>query len=120
MVAALYTSLRSSANRLLSKYGRSVTLTHIVSGAYDPATSASTPTPTAATVVAVESDYTAREIDGVNVLRGDKKLVFPGTVATPPSVGDTCTVGTIVYRVMAVQEISPGGLVLLYECQGRA
>ena len=66
---------RATANTLLDKFGKSITLTSIVEGSYDPATgdmSANTATNT--THTAIIKDYNGIDFISGVIQSGDKKL----------------------------------------------
>jgi hypothetical protein len=105
---------------VIQKSGQAVTVTHIVTGAYNPATGTVSSTSTVQSGFAVELAYSHSEIDGTLILRGDKKLLLSISGMTAVSVDDTCTVGGVVYLIKNVKPLSPGGIVLLYELQLRA
>ena len=115
--------MRPLATKLVAKNGKSVTLTSITVGAYDPATGAATPTSTPATVKAVVSDYSTRR-DGAGftaglILSGDKKFSIAAEGITKPKPGDTITLDGVVYAVVRVTETWSGELVALFDIQAR-
>lgn len=116
----IHTKAAATAVRLLAKYGQVVTLTHSAPGTYDPATGSVANTLTTQTAVAVELDYSEREIDGTLVQRGDKKLLLAASGLTVPTVDDTVTVRSVVYTIKSVNTVAPGGVDIVYELQGRA
>lgn len=69
----------------------------------------------------VETDYTAREIDGTLILASDKKLLVAVSGLTiTPAPSDRVKVGGANYEIVSVMPLQPGGTVILYEIQGRA
>lgn len=71
-------SSRHSANLkfLVDRHGRELTLRRNTQGVYDPATGLSTETYVDHKVIAYFYDYKLEEIDGTNVVYGDRKLLM--------------------------------------------
>ena len=114
---------RSTASRLIAKFGKSVTHTSITTGTYDPATGSSSLTSAAASVRAVVEDYSLQASGAAFqsglIISGDKKITMAAQGAVKPKPGDTFTVDGVVYAIVRVTETWSGELVALYECQGR-
>ena len=117
-----YTRLQATANRLLRGKGQSLTLTRITAGTYDPATGGMTGATTSTqSAYGAIFDYGAKQIDGTLIKAGDKQLLLSpfktdGTALTAPVLGDTVTVGSIVYTLVEpLKEINPAGTVVMYE-----
>lgn len=117
---SFYSETAADATEAIREFGQAVTITHVVTGAYDPATGLVSSTSTVQSGFAVELAYSSSEIDGTLILRGDKKLLLSISGMTAIAVEDTCTVGGVVYVIKNVKPLSPGGIVLLYELQLRA
>lgn len=111
-MSALYARLAASAKRLLTNYGRQVTLFSTIGGAQF--------------VMAVEEAYEDKSIDGRMVEAGDVKLHMAVTdiegkaVAKPEADVDTVTYadGTT-WVVKRVVPVSPGEEAVLYTLQLR-
>jgi len=119
----VYARQRASAIRLIGKFGQDMTVTFKVAAqTYDPATSTvASAAPTVATVRGVAFDCTEREIDGINVLRGDKKVTLPVVAGLPdPNVGDSIAIGGVAYRIEASSPLSPSGAPILHQLRVRA
>ena len=117
-----YTRLQATANRLLRGKGQSLTLTRITAGTYDPATGGMTGATTSTqSAYGAIFDYGAKQIDGTLIKAGDKQLLLSpfktdGTALTAPVLGDTVTVGSIVYTLVEpLKEINPAGTTVMYE-----
>lgn len=116
-----YSRPLATADRLLTKFGQAVALrrTSSTGPSYDPTNT----TADYATVAAI-LDYTSRQIDGENILVTDRRaLVAAGpltalgiTSIAPP---DSIVVGGVAIPVVRVVPLSPGGTVVMYECQIR-
>jgi hypothetical protein len=100
---------------LVSRLGRPVTIrTFVNSGPdFDP-----TRTPTDTPATAAVFDFEASEVDGSIIQANDKELVFSSTV--PVTKQATIIDGSIEYVLINVEEVGPGGDVLMYVAQGRA
>ena len=66
----------------------------------------------------VIDEYSAKEIDGTLIQRGDCKLMLPG-VAPAPLVGDTINLGGIIWNVVNVTTDQPAGVPVLFTLQVR-
>lgn len=117
MTAFDYTGLRATAQRLLSRFGQSATLTRrAASGtAYDPTISE-----TGYTVTVAVMEYSNREREGALIQTGDKKVYLSTEgLSITPTVADTLTVGGAKHEIVNVMHLDPGGTVLMYELQVR-
>jgi hypothetical protein len=111
---------RATANTLLDKFGKSITLTSIVEGSYDPATgdmSANTTTNT--THTAIIKDYNGIDFMGGVIQSGDRKVMIAALDTTTPQPADKVTINSEVYQVIAVRYVWSGELPALYELQVR-
>lgn len=110
--------------RLVNLYGEPLTLQSYTKGAYNPATLASAKTPdTPVTLIGYNAMYDLGEVDGTNVIRGDRKVIFGNrdTSGNPidPQVDDEIIgVGDRV-TVVSVHKIRCKDKTLCYICQVR-
>lgn len=122
MTAFDYARSRATAERLIARFGRAVTVRRkAVSGAteaWNPSTGTVTTTDYPATAVITE--YAAREIDGTLIRREDRRvqLSTEGLNITP-TTADALIVGSDVLAIVNVAPLEPGGTVVLYELQVR-
>jgi hypothetical protein len=114
-----YTGLKSTASKLLTKYGAAATLTQRSAGAYDVSTGSATVTETATTVKAAVFDYPERAIDGTRVLQGDKQA-YIAAGGTVPQAGMFLTWRGVLNAVIDCKPVSPGGVDVVYIAQIRA
>lgn len=123
-MTALDTKFRSLATELINKYGKSITLTSVTTGTYNPATGSVTNTTSAVTVKAIVEDYNYRD-SGVGFTEGlikigDKKFTVAAIdLSVAPKPGDTITLGSSTYSVIRVIETWSGEQIASYEIQGR-
>ena len=86
---------------------------------YDASTGGMTAGATNAWAVqALQEEYSAREIDGTVIQRGDAKFMIPG-VSPAPLIDDTLTFAGVVWRIVNVNTLQPQGYPLLHTIQGR-
>lgn len=117
MTAFDYTRLRSTAERLIARFGQSATLTRVATSgtAYDPTT-----TETDYTVTVAVMEYTDRERDGTLIKVGDKKVYLSTSgLSITPGVADKITIGGVEHEIINVMPLNPGGTVVMYETQAR-
>jgi hypothetical protein len=115
-----YAKTAATAARLLLKFGRAVTLTRVTPGAYDPATGApGTGTTATHAGTAALFEYQQKDIDGTHIRMGDQRAYIAPGLAVTPQTGDTLTIGSDVWSVIASRPLSPAGIVVLHEAQVR-
>jgi hypothetical protein len=115
----------ASIAKTLKAKGQSMTLTRESPGTVDPvAGSIGTPVTQAWTVYGITANYNSlTRIASQNrpdslILAGDKQAIInAGTV--DPAPGDTLTIGSAVWTVIAVDGVDPAGAALLFKCQVR-
>lgn len=122
-MTALDTKFRALSNRLIDKYGKSVTLTSVTNGAYNPATGTSAKTTATSTVKAIVEDYSLHS-SGVGfqtglIKAGDKKVTIAALGITKPKPSDTVTIDAVVWNIVRVVETWSGEQIAVYECQLR-
>lgn len=115
-----YTRSVATANRLIDRFGQAGTIVRrgaATGDEWNPTFAADAPH----ACRVVETDYTAREIDGTLIQASDKKLLVAVSGLTiTPTPDDRITVGGKTYEIVTVKTLQPGGTVILYEIQGRA
>ncbi len=117
MSSLFYDRMAQTANRLIDKYGRSITFRRAtLSGSnFNPTVATEDFTATAAII-----DYSSREIDGTNILAGDKRaLVKVEDLEIEPQPTDICFIGGVKHKVVQVRPTNPGGTVVMYDVQLR-
>ena len=111
-----YTPLQNSATALLTKFGRQLTFTRTTDAAFDPNTGTKTQTTETFTKYACVFDYSAEETALDNIEVGDRRLLAEGHSF---EVGDTVSLDSQDYRVVAVSKIQPAGTALACNLQVR-
>lgn len=99
-------------------HGQNLTFGRETSSSFNPVTGVDTTASSTYTGYGAGFDYKRSEIDDEVIQRGDVRLLLEATTTTP-LIGDTVTYNSTVYRVMNIDELSPGGTVLRYEIQLR-
>lgn len=117
---SFYTSLRSTAARMIGDKGRAMTLHQQTPGTYDPATGAAAVTEVDYDCFGAEFDYPALLIDGTSIQAGDKRVLLAADgLSVEPDVGDDITSGSTRRRIIAVKAIAPAGTVVIWQLQVR-
>lgn len=109
--------MATTATRLLTTYGTSISVSRTTSSAYDTATGSVTESSTSYTGVGNPDTFNFQEIDNVNVLSTDIKLLFKSDTA--PLVGDSVSINSVVYRVLNVGIAIAQNTDILYTLQLR-
>lgn len=116
----LDTRARATADKLLDKFGKSVTLTSIIEGSYDPTTGEMGAGATTSTMhTAIIKDYNGIDFISGVVQAGDRKVMIAALGAPTPQPADKITIDNEVYQVISVRYIWSGELPALYEMQVR-
>jgi hypothetical protein len=119
-VSAFYSGLQSTATRLLNQFGKAMTLRIQTGSAYDPVTQTNVPAYADYAVKGLVLNYTGRTNEsGTYVQTDDKKLLLSVSDAPEPTTGAQVVDGSDIYTVQAVKSLSPAGINLLFELQGR-
>lgn len=116
-----YTKSAATALRLLTKFGRSVTLRKQTPGAYDPATSSNTITNTDYTGQGALLDFNERQLGtnfagGSTIQQGDKYLLLaPSGITVAPVTNDLLIFGSDTWTVLNVKTLAPAGTAVLHK-----
>lgn len=113
------TRMVATANRLLTKFGQSITFTQTTVGTFNPLTNTTSAATTANyTGFAHPSEYTKFERDLESVRQDDIKLLVEQTTSVP-NIGDIFTLDSKVYEVIQVDRIKAQGDTIIYKLQAR-
>lgn len=112
-----YAAIATKAQALINKFGQSVIVTTRSVSAIDGVAGTVTSTETSTTVKAVLFDYGLKEsgkifAKNVVVTTGDKKCIIAGV---SPTLDAKVSVSGVVYRVLNIKELNPGGTNLYFE-----
>lgn len=117
---SFYAEIANTANDLLAEFGQLVTITHTVSGSYNPSTGSVTNTTRTETGVAALLNYPLlrygiNEIEGTQIVAGDKRCLMSPNGITQPSINDTVLANGITYTIKNVKASNPAGTPVLYD-----
>lgn len=101
----------ATANKLIAKYGRSLTVERRANGVLVKATESD----------AVILDYTNDQIDGTRILRTDRQVfISVERLAFEPLPNDRLVVDGKSLIIVTIKPLNPAGVVVFYELQVRA
>lgn len=106
---------------VLGQHAGTVTLTKITAGNRTPTNlpGGTNPSSRNYTGRGYVADYSTSQIDGTQIVRGDKMLViYASTIGAAPEPGDRVRVDGTLYAVIGVDDLDPAGA--RYVCQVRA
>lgn len=113
-----YAGLRDDADAILDEFGTAATLRQRATSGADAWNPTVSNTDTACVVVFDE--YSDRERDGTLITEKDRKVIIKaGSLGVTPATGDQLVVSSVVYSLMNVKQVSPGGTVIIYEALAR-
>ncbi|WP_413730798.1 hypothetical protein [Sodalis sp. RH22] len=117
-MAAFYPRMQATATRLLTKYGKTMSLERAGSATTDPVTGDAVTQPAQSLpVIGVVQDFNRIEVDGTTILSSDKKVTI--TAATAPLIGDMLHDGTTKWRIINISDKTPAVVTLCYQLQVR-
>ena len=109
--------------RLVNLYGEPLTLVSKSFGAYDPETGTNTESSTGVPFIGYMATYDLGEIDGTNVIRGDRKVILGSRDsngnAISPEVDDEVTGTGDRVSIVSVSKVMSSGVVICHICQVR-
>jgi hypothetical protein len=113
-----YSKSVSTATRLITKFGRAMTLRVETEGAYDPATGLVPVSSADNAVIGVIFELSGRLIgqslqNDTLASANDKQCLLKVDVA--PSLLDKLVVGADTFLVINIKELNPGGTVIFYD-----
>lgn len=112
----------ATAQRLIAKYGREVSLVTYSEAVQDPAMPWRSvgAAETAQSVRGVFLSYEQKHVDGTLVQAGDQKVYIPAAgLASPPALKGEVRAGAERWRIERVAPLAPNGRPILYELQVR-
>lgn len=113
-----YTKPAATALKLLTKFGKTVTLARTTGNSIDPITGiAIDGTDASVTTTGLIKNYADGVIDGARILSGDKELVLSNEQV--PTLTDQVTIDSQTWSIVAIKTISPADAVVCYFCQVR-
>ena len=113
-----YVAARATAARLIANFGQAATIRRVTNGGSDNWNPTQSTADTAVTCVI--TDYAHRERDGTSIQARDRKVYVSALdLAITPNPGDKFVHGAMVYDIISVGPLEPGGTVILFELQIR-
>ena len=117
---ALATSLRSTASKLMAKFGGLVTIRRITLGSYNAATGTISETASDTTIRGTLQDVNKREVNEL-VQASDKRLTIAAAdVANAPTTTDKVLISSVLHQVIKVVTIEQDSMPITYELILRA
>lgn len=117
-----YTQSAATAQRLLARFGKAITVRKQQAGAYDPATSSVSinNVDTVAQGVLLEYKDGQANAPGTMIQVGDKKLLLsPANFSADPIASDLVLADGATWNIVKVKALRPAGVTVLYELQLR-
>jgi hypothetical protein len=74
--------------------------------------------PTESQLPAMVQSYPQSMIDGTLIQQNDRRVMLAAN-GLKPSTSHKLQIGSVVYRILSVKEVSPSGVALYYELQAR-
>jgi hypothetical protein len=113
-----YSALADTVEKLIAKYGKTLTLRAYSAATYDPVTMTYTAGTAIDTLVnAVEETYKAFEVDGTHIQAGDIKLMVFSSVV--PDTSMKIVIDSVEWAIVAVYPLRPANTTLYYIIQAR-
>ena len=111
-----YSKSAATTDKMLTKFGQTVTITRRTAGTYNVSTGVATPTETTQTGTGAMLEWADNLINGTLIKSGDRRLLLSAVGITSPVLGDTVTADGTVYTIVApLKPFSPAGTVVMYE-----
>ena len=115
---SIYARLASTASRLLTTYGQTVTLRRTTGGSVNPVTGATVAgTVQTLTAPGILQRYPDELVDGTRILASDRMLILDSTVQ--PQITDLVSLEGQQWTLVQIQTINPAGTPLVYMLQVR-
>lgn len=116
-----YAKNKATATKMLTKFGRDVTLRVVTAGTYNPATGTVSNTNADETRKAAIFAYSKGEQHqaGTLIQANDKKAYMDAN-GTTPDVSHKVVIDSVVYSIISVDELKPATVAILYTLQVRA
>lgn len=120
MTGALDAVAQPLAIKLISKYGKAITLQRQGAGTYDVATGKNTTAPPSPEAInAVIEDYKPYAFANGLAIQGDKKASVAAQGLAVPTPGDQIIIDSVTFSIVQVETVYSGELAAMYILQGR-
>jgi hypothetical protein len=115
-----YAGIRATAGAQIVDKGMAMTLSRAAAGTYDVLTSSAAVTTTNYPCTGAVFDFPTREINGTQILQGDKKVLLSAQgLAVVPQMSDALIIDGLQHAIVNVKALAPAGTVVLYTLQVR-
>jgi hypothetical protein len=114
--------LARTANYIVDDLGFSATLRRATGQTYDVATATNSSTPQTYPVKIALTRFSQDDVDGTNIIVGDRKIYIRSGGAVSPDEGDTIDAGVLgKIRIQRVWDVfvNSDGTAQIFVCQGR-
>ena len=111
-----YSPLAASATSLIQRFGQQLTFTRVTKGAYDPNTGQTSDSSATYTKYGCAFDYSDTERADQTIQEGDRRVLAE---AHSYKVGDTVSLNSEVYRIVAISNIQPAATNMAVNLQVR-
>ncbi len=118
-MSEFYEDLAETASELIEEFGTDLVLTHVVSGAYDPATGDVTNTETTHTGFGAAFDYESRDVDGTKIKVGDQRILIAVAGMAEPEADDRVAINGKTFTVVLSRTLAPAGVPVVFDVQAR-
>ena len=116
----LSTSLRKASKKALTKFGGSVTIRRVTTGAYNTTTGAVGETTSDTTIKGLVQDVNAREVNEL-VQADDRRLTIAAAALTyTPTTADRVVIGSVVHQIIRVKTEENANTAITYDLFLRA
>lgn len=114
---SFYSDLAVDAAGLIEEFGQPMLLSRTVPGAYNPTTgSSAVSVASVVTATGLAFDYEFKNVDNKLIRQGDKQVYLSVSgLDMAPTIDDNLAFGGASYTVKSVKELSPAGIVVMYE-----
>lgn len=113
-----YSGVRSTAERLIAKFGQPATLITMTATGGDPWNPVTSESETPVTVAVF--DFKNSDVDGTLIQQNDKRVYLSTNgLSAVPETGNKLEVGGVRHEIISVSPLAPGGVDVRYELQVR-
>lgn len=116
---SFYDDMADVADGLLREFGVAVSVKYASPGVYDPATGSVASAFVSVSSIAYIDDYADRDIDGTNILQGDRRVYLSAVGMTKPQPGDKILIDGVEFAIKQSKAIPAAGGASLFDLQVR-
>ncbi len=114
-----------TAQELIAEFGQPVTISRLVPSDYDPATGSASMSSVTESGFGVLLELNTmgggwQNAPGSLIIGGDKQLLLSTAGISVPQLDDSVLVNGVIYTLVVIKPLAPGGLAIFYDCTIRA